>query len=131
MTREQLLAYCASVDGNGSWSDEQCEREGMAPATRGELLAIVTRWRAENETPVAGLTRAEAEETVEAAEQLGALSHLAAHWNMAGWWNESAEWDEADFYALIDESVVDGDHVRSYGPSADDVTCLPEWEGAL
>ena len=92
---------------------------------RGEAVAIV-----EQAAPRT-LTRAEAHDTIEAAEQMGALGHLAVAWDMPGHWNEHAEWDAADFYALVDESAVDGDHVRSYGPSDSDATCLPEWEGAL
>jgi hypothetical protein len=77
------------------------------------------------------LTRAEAYEQVAAAEQLGALQSLAACWDMAGWWNVNAEWDVADFYQHVEDNVTDSDHVRSYGPSDSDPTCLPEWDGEV
>ena len=46
-TRGALLAFCMAADSNGCWTDAQCEIEGMEPATREDLLAIIAAWRAD------------------------------------------------------------------------------------
>ena len=54
--RQQLISYCQNVDNNGCWTDEQCEKEGLSPATAEELEAILIRWHEQNATLALGET---------------------------------------------------------------------------
>lgn len=74
----------------------------------------------------ATLTRAEALDLVDTYEAEGRLAVLAAHWELAGHWNAHATWDADTLREHVDASCVDGDAIRSYGPSDDDETCLTD-----
>ena len=69
------------------------------------------------------ITRGEALDAIDAAEQMGALAYLAAFWTG----DESTDADALrDF---VGAHCVDGDRIRSYGPSDSDETDLAEWNG--
>ncbi len=42
--RDGLIAFCKLNDPNGTWADEDCDREGITRSTREGLLEIVEEW---------------------------------------------------------------------------------------
>jgi hypothetical protein len=72
------------------------------------------------------LTRVQAYDAIEdCGDDLDALLDLAAHWGA----DDLAPWSDTAGLAeslceFVDSSVLDGDHVRSYGPHDTDQTNL-------
>lgn len=46
-TREGAISILKSIDPNGTWSDEDCEAEGLEPLTLDEALAEIKRLEGE------------------------------------------------------------------------------------
>jgi len=47
-TREGAISILMSIDPNGTWSDEDCEAEGLEPTTLEEALAMIKELEGEN-----------------------------------------------------------------------------------
>jgi hypothetical protein len=46
-TREGAISILMSIDPNGTWSDEDCIAEGIAPLTLDEAMAMIRELESE------------------------------------------------------------------------------------